>query len=117
MFTYRITDEFVVEINTHIVERAADLFSLLSTPVRLRIVLQLCSGEKSVSELLVALKVGQPNVSQHLTMMYRAGLVSRRKQGAQVFYRIANDSVIAVCKTVCTQVATDMGKKLLTPAP
>ena len=111
-----MTDKEVSERAAHVVERAADLFSLLSTPVRLRIVLQLCSGEKSVSELLVALKVGQPNVSQHLTMMYRAGLVCRRKQGAQVFYRIANDSVIAVCKTVCTQVATDMGKKLLTPA-
>ena len=112
-----MTDKEVSESAAHVVERAADLFGLLSTPVRLRIVLQLCSGEKSVSELLVALKVGQPNVSQHLTMMYRAGLISRRKQGAQVFYCVVNDSVIAVCKAVCTQVATDMGKKLLTPAP
>ena len=52
MFTYRMTDEFGVEINTHIVERAADLFGLLSTPVRLRIILELRAGEKSVGELL-----------------------------------------------------------------
>lgn len=105
-----MADEFLNESYSHVIERAADVFGLLSTPVRLRIVLELCSGEKSVRELLVGLQVGQPNVSQHLTMMYRAGLVSRRKQGAQVYYRIANESVVSVCKAVCAQVALDMDK-------
>ena len=115
MFTCRMTDEFVVEINTHIVERAADLFGLLSTPVRLRIILELRSGEKSVGELLAGVQGGQPNMSQHLTMMYRAGLVARRKQGAQVYYRIANESVVSACKIVCAQVALNSEKRNALP--
>jgi ArsR family transcriptional regulator len=54
-------------------------------------------------------------MSQHLTMMYRAGLVARRKQGAQVYYRIANESVVSVCKIVCAQVALNSDKRHALP--
>lgn len=107
-----MTDEFIADGASHVIQRAADVFGLLSAPVRLRIVLELCSGEKSVRELLVGLHVGQPNVSQHMAMMYRAGLIGRRKQGAQVYYHIANESVASVCKAVCAQVAQDVNKKI-----
>lgn len=110
-----MTDEIVAEVATHVVERAADIFGLLSTPVRLRIILELRSGEKSVGELLVGMQGGQPNMSQHLSMMYRAGLVARRKQGAQVYYRIANQSAVSACRIVCAQVALDGGRKLAHP--
>lgn len=115
MVTYGMTDELGARVGTHTVERAADLFGLLSTPVRLRIILELRSGEKSVGELLAGVQGGQPNMSQHLTMMYRAGLVARRKQGAQVYYRIANESVVSVCKIVCTQVALNNDKRHALP--
>lgn len=88
-------------------ERAAELFAVLSTPVRLRIISQLCRGEKSVGQLLALIGVAQPNMSQHLNLMYRAGLVGRRRQGAQVFYRIADASAAMVCRAVCSQVAMD----------
>lgn len=115
MVTYCMTDEVGAKVCTHTVERAADLFGLLSTPVRLRIILELRSGEKSVGELLAGVQGGQPNMSQQLTMMYRAGLVARRKQGAQVYYRIANESVVSVCKIVCTQVALNSDKRNALP--
>lgn len=115
MFTYSMTDELCAKVGAHTVERAADLFGLLSTPVRLRIILELRSGEKSVGELLAGVQGGQPNMSQHLTMMYRAGLVARRKQGAQVYYRIANESVVSVCKIVCTQMALNSDKRNALP--
>ena len=82
MFTYGMTDKFGAKVGTHAVESAADLFGLLSTQVRLRIILEFRSAEKLVAELLARVQWGQPNMSQHLTMMYRAGLVARRKQGA-----------------------------------
>ena len=91
-----MTDESAVEINTHIVERAADLFGLLATPVRLRVILELRAGGKSVGELLAGARGGR---------MYRAGLVARRKQGAQVYCRIANESVVSACRIVCAQLA------------
>lgn len=88
-------------------EKAAELFGVLSTPIRLRIISALCAGEKSVGQLLEAIDVAQPNMSQHLNIMYRTGVVGKRRQGAQVFYRIADESAVMVCRAVCTQVAID----------
>ena len=88
-------------------EQAAELFAVLSTPIRLRIIGELCQGEKNVGQLLERIGVTQPNMSQHLNILYRAGLVGRRRQGAQMFYRILDPSVVQVCRAVCTQVAVD----------
>jgi ArsR family transcriptional regulator len=89
-------------------ERAAEWFGVLSTPQRLRIISALCQGEKNVGQLIEVLGVSQPNMSQHLNIMYRAGLVGKRRQGTQVYYHIANESAVMVCRAVCTQVAIDM---------
>jgi ArsR family transcriptional regulator len=89
-------------------ERAAELFGLLSTPIRLRIISELCNCEKNVGQLLACIEVAQPNMSQHLNMLYRAGVVAKRRSGAQVFYRIADASAVLVCRAVCTQVAIEM---------
>ena len=89
-------------------EKAAELFAVLSTPIRLRIFSELCQGEKSVSQLLERIDVAQPNMSQHLNILYRAGLLGRRRQGAQMFYRIVDVTAVGVCRAVCTQVAIDI---------
>ena len=89
-------------------EKAAELFAVLSTPIRLRIISELCQGEKNVGQLHERIGVTQPNMSQHLNLLYRAGLLGKRRQGAQVFYRIADTSAVAVCRAVCTQVAVDV---------
>ncbi len=88
-------------------ERAAEWFGVLSTPQRLRIISTLCQGEKNVGELIEVMRVSQPNMSQHLNIMYRAGLVGKRRQGTQIFYHIADESAVMVCRAVCTQVAID----------
>jgi len=67
----------------------------------------LCQGEKNVGQLLDHIGVAQPNMSQHLNIMYRAGVLGKRRQGAQIFYRIANESAVVVCRAVCTQVSID----------
>lgn len=95
-----------VEMN-QVFDKAAELFSVLSTPVRLRIISVLCGGEKNVGQLLESIDIAQPNMSQHLNIMYRAGLVGKRRQGSQVFYRIADQSAVMVCRAVCTQVAIE----------
>ena len=89
-------------------ERAAEWFGVLSTPQRLRIISALCQGEKNVGQLIEVLGVSQPNMSQHLNLMYRAGLVGKRRQGTQVYYHIADESAVMVCRAVCTQVAIDV---------
>ena len=90
-------------------ERAAEMFALLSTPIRLRIISELCQGEKNVGQLLDHIGVAQPNMSQHLNILYRSGILGKRRQGAQMFYRIVDESVVNVCRAVCTQVATGAG--------
>lgn len=88
-------------------EAAAELFGVLSTPIRLRIIGSLCGSEKNVSQLLQEIEVSQPNMSQQLNVLYRAGVVDKRRDGAQMYYRIADETVVRVCKAVCSKVSRD----------
>jgi DNA-binding transcriptional ArsR family regulator len=97
-------------------EMAAELFSLLSTPIRLRILSSLCHGELAVSELLGQVGTTQPNLSQHLAVLYQSGIVAKRKEGAQVFYRVQSEKAVALCRSVCTQVAIEIDEPMQLPA-
>jgi len=85
-------------------KRAAEIFGVLSTPLRLQIIGSLCCGEKNVSLLLEQIDASQSNMSRHLSVLYQAGVVSRRRDRQQMFYRITDDSVVQVYKAVCSQV-------------
>ncbi len=87
-------------------EQAAELFGLMSAPVRLRIISELCRGELNVTQLLERVAATQPNMSQHLSTLYRAGVLARRREGSQIYYRIGNDRAAAVCRAVCTDIAS-----------
>jgi DNA-binding transcriptional ArsR family regulator len=82
-------------------ELVARRFRTLGEPVRLRLLQQLESGEKTVGELVEALDGNQPNVSKHLTVLYDAGLVSRRREGTSIFYAICDPMVFRLCELVC----------------
>lgn len=86
---------------------AADLFRVLSAPMRLRIIKCLCESEKNVSELLLEVDTTQPNMSQHLNTLYLSGVLAKRREGVQIYYRIADQRVAHLCKVVCSQVAAD----------
>jgi DNA-binding transcriptional ArsR family regulator len=89
-------------------DSVAELFSLLSTPVRLKIISALCNGEKNVSQLLDEIETTQPNMSQHLATLYRAGVVGKRRDSTQIYYRLQSERVATLCRAVCTQVASEM---------
>ena len=89
-------------------ESVAELFSLLSTPVRLKIISALCNGEKNVSELLEEIETTQPNMSQHLSTLYRAGVLGKRRDSTQIYYRLQSERVATLCRAVCTQVAIEL---------
>jgi len=89
-------------------ESVAELFSLLSTPVRLKIISALCNGEKNVSQLLAEIETTQPNMSQHLATLYRAGVLGRRRDATQIYYRLQSERVATLCRAVCTQVALEL---------
>lgn len=83
-------------------EEAASRFKLLSETVRLELLNQLQQhGEMTVSELVEATGHRQANVSKHLGMMAREGLLARRKEGLYVHYSINDPTISALCMLVC----------------
>ncbi len=94
--------------STLVFEQAAELFGMLSTPIRLRVLNVLCEGEQNVSTLLQNIPSTQSNLSQHLAAMYRAGILSKRRAGNQIFYSIRNQQAVTVCRSVCNQIATEL---------
>ncbi len=89
-------------------EVAAELFSVLSTPIRLQILGALCDGELSVSQILERVETTQPNLSQHLAILYRHGVIGKRKDGTQVIYSVQSEKAVALCRSVVTQVAIEL---------
>lgn len=70
---------------------ASELLRALSAPVRIAIVLQLRDHERCVHELVDALGVTQPLISQHLRVLKSAGVVDGERHGREVVYRLVDD--------------------------
>lgn len=101
-------EESAPEIESdEVFELAAEVFRVMSAPMRLKIISCLCNGEKNVSELLQEINTTQPNMSQHLNTLYQAGVLGKRREGVQIYYRIVNDRVVTLCRAVCTQIAIE----------
>jgi len=87
----------------------AELFAVLSTPVRLQIVQALCGGEQSVSQLSNRVSASRPNVSRHLQVLHQAGILARHRVRQQIFYRIADENVVQLCEVACQSAAAHPG--------
>lgn len=70
---------------------AGELLRALAAPVRIAIVLQLRESERCVHELVGALGVTQPLISQHLRVLKSAGVVHGERSGREVLYRLVDD--------------------------
>jgi DNA-binding transcriptional ArsR family regulator len=102
-----VVDTSPITESDEVFELAAELFRVMSAPMRLRIISSLCNGEKNVGELLREIDTTQPNMSQHLHTLYQSGVLGKRREGVQIFYRIINDNVVTLCRAVCTQIAIE----------
>lgn len=67
----------------------AEFFAVLSSPIRLAILQLLVGGECCVTELVDALQIAQPRLSNHLACLRTCGFVSVRRQGTFIYYRVA----------------------------
>jgi len=83
----------------------ARYFGVLSEPTRLRILHTICQEERSVTQIVGATGATQTNVSRHLALMHAAGVVSRRRAGNAVYYRVADADFVEICRTVCIRIA------------
>lgn len=84
-----------------LVELIAERFRALSEPTRIKLLDRLRDGEATVLELTELLTTTQQNVSKHLGVLQRAGIVARRKQGNFAYYRIIDEGVYSLCEQVC----------------
>ena len=101
-------DDGQLDTSDQVFASAAELFRLLATPIRLKIISALCGHEKNVSQLLHEIETTQPNMSQHLATLYRAGVLTRRRDATQIYYRIGSERAALLCRAVCTQIAVEM---------
>jgi len=79
-----------------IYEQFARVSKALAAPARLELLDLLVQGERAVDALASATELSIANASQHLHVLAGARLVASRRSGQRVFYRIADDSVIAL---------------------
>ena len=79
----------------------AERLRLFADSTRLRILNVLRDGERTVVEITEATGASQPNVSRHLALLLRAGLVARRPEGRQANYRIVDPFVDQICEAIC----------------
>ena len=90
-----------VTLSAGALELVARRFAVLAEPMRLRLIQALLGGEKNVTELVEATGGSQANVSRHLQTLTGAHILSRRKEGLQVFYKIADPTIPRLCELVC----------------
>lgn len=80
--------------------KATDLLKALSHETRLMILCLLCEGEKSVSEIEAIINLPQAAVSQQLARLRMDNLVTTRRTGRVIHYRLANNEVAPIVETL-----------------
>jgi ArsR family transcriptional regulator len=81
-------------MNYHQARARADIMKALGHPVRILIVEALGRGERCVCELNALADIDQSNISRHLAMLKKAGIVADRREGMKVFYRLLTPCVL-----------------------
>jgi DNA-binding transcriptional ArsR family regulator len=82
-------------------ELIAHRFRLLAEPMRVKLLDRLRGGEATVHDLAAALNTTPQNVSKHLGVLAREGVVVRRKDGNFAYYRVVDEGIWELCHLVC----------------
>jgi ArsR family transcriptional regulator, virulence genes transcriptional regulator len=85
-------------MDDRISELHAAICKTLGSPVRIEILNLLQDREKTVSELAEGLELKQANVSQHLAVLRHRQVVTTRKEGNSIYYRVSNPKIIQACR-------------------
>ena len=84
-----------------LLNRIAEVLKAMADPTPLKILHCLHNGERCVSDILEVVGGSQANVSKHLSVLKRAGLVDCRRSGLNVYYKIIDEGVFTICRNVC----------------
>lgn len=105
-----------MKLQHEIFESTARYFSVLGEPTRLKILHVVCNGERCVGDIVQATDLAQANVSRHLGLMYQAGMLSRRREGTLVYYRVVDAQLLELCRSVSAQLNLNAGQHLASGA-
>jgi ArsR family transcriptional regulator len=83
--------------------QACQLMKVLANPDRLMILCQLAHSELRVGQIEEMLDIAQPTLSQQLTVLRREELVSTRREGKSIYYRLVSPQAMAVISTLHQQ--------------
>lgn len=98
-------------MSDELIELIAARFRVLSEPMRLKILNALGREELNVNDIVLATGSGQANISKHLGILFKEGVVTRRKEGLNTFYRVADESIFALCESVCATLGEHLAAK------
>lgn len=88
------------EVERQLLQLQARLCHVLASPKRLEILYTLADGEMTAGDLARAVDTTTANLSQHLALMRQYGLVDSRKEGLNVYYRLASHEILEACQVV-----------------
>lgn len=93
----RLSDAELADVARH--------FKLLGEPMRLKILQSVCREPRTVGDIVSATGATQANISKHLALLAAAGMVTREKDGQNVYYGLKDQLTVKLCELVRAQVA------------
>ena len=89
----------------------AEILKAIAQETRLSILELLRDGERCVCEIFPAINQEQSNVSRHLNMMQKAGILTRRKDGLRIFYAVKHPEVLAIIDLSAAIMRSEAGRR------
>jgi DNA-binding transcriptional ArsR family regulator len=102
-------------MSTPLYQLKAEFFKTLGHPARIRVLELLSEREHAVGEMLPEVGIEAANLSQHLAVLRRAGLVTTRKEGSSVYYSLTSPEVaelLRVARQILTGVLSGQAEML-----
>jgi len=99
------------KLSDEALELIAGRFKLLGEASRLKILIALEDGEKNVGEIVDATGLSQANASRHLAALTDGGVLARRREGLNVYYRVADPGIFEMCESVCGSLQKRLGAR------
>lgn len=98
--------------NDELFQLMAQRFKVMSEPVRLKILQLLKDEELSVGDIAERIGLKHGTASSNLVALSKAGLVSCRREGTKVYYRLTNEMVIKICDIACDCIKNEIDEMI-----
>jgi DNA-binding transcriptional ArsR family regulator len=90
----------------------AAVFAALANPTRHELLHRLCERPRTPTELSELLEVSKPNVSQHLAVLRREGIVTRRRDGSRVLWSVVDPRLAQACTLIDEIIGRELAGKV-----